>query len=540
MKQKLRKYYIGVVSIILLFLTACNDLNQLPTGEFTDDTYWYSTAKASYVLNMAYSQMMGDGYFFSNEALSDNLFVTRTSDEKLISSGIANAATGRFANEWSDCYGGIRTCNTFLENVDRVPDMDVTLKARMKAESRFIRASLFFRLTNWYGAVPLFSKNLTASESKVIGRSSHADVLNFVRTELDSAVLALPASYTKDDIGRITSGAATALKARTYLYENDWANVVVETQKIIDSKTYSLFPDYAGLFSIANENNSEVILDMEYVPTLRTWSEYFDYSPPSAGRRVNQQSPTQELVDNYMTLNGDSIQQAGSGYDETNPYVNRDPRLATTVLFDGGIFKVQVKVPTPGIVDSVINIKPGSKTVDEYKPGSGNNSMTGYYMKKYYDPTFTGSFSSGLNLILIRYADILLMYAEAKNELGVMDQTIWDQTIKPIRVRAGFTDVNATDFKASWTQSDLRKIIRNERRSELALEGTRIFDIRRWKTSETVLNGYPHGAKYGEAAIDNGYIRLDKRSFNPNRDYLFAVPQAQKDLDPNLGQNPGY
>jgi len=540
MKQKLRKYYIGVVSIILLLLTGCNDLNQVPTGQFTDDTYWYSTAKASYVLNMAYSQMMGDNYFFANEALSDNLFVTRTSDEKLISSGIANAATGRFANEWSDCYGGIRTCNTFLENVDRVPDMDVTLKARMKAESRFIRASLFFRLTNWYGAVPLFSKNLTATESKVIGRSSHADVLNFVRTELDSAVLSLPASYTKADIGRITSGAAIALKARTYLYENDWANVVTETQKIIDSKTYSLFPDYAGLFSIANENNSEVILDMEYVPTLRTWSEYFDYSPPSAGRRVNQQSPTQEMVDNYMTLNGDSIQQAGSGFDEANPYVNRDPRLAATVLFDGGIFKVQVTVPTPGIVDSVIHIKPGSKTVDEYKTGSGNNSMTGYYMKKYYDPTFTGSFSSGLNLILIRYADILLMYAEAKNELGAMDQTIWDQTIKPIRVRAGFTDVNATDFKATWTQSDLRKIIRNERRSELALEGTRIFDIRRWKTAETVLNTYPHGAKYGEAAIDNGYIRLDKRSFNPNRDYLFAVPQAQKDLDPNLGQNPGY
>jgi len=540
MKQKLRKYYIGVVSIILLLVTGCNDLNQVPTGQFTDDTYWYSTEKASYVLNMAYSQMMGDGYFFANEALSDNLFVTRTSDEKLISSGIANAATGRFANEWSDCYGGIRTCNTFLENVDRVPAMDVTLKARMKAESRFIRASLFFRLTSWYGAVPLFSKNLTAAESKVIGRSSHADVLNFVRTELDSAVLALPASYTKADIGRVTSGAATALKARTYLYENDWANVVTETQKIIDSKTYSLFPDYAGLFSIANENNPEVILDMEYVPILRTWSEYFDYSPPSAGRRVNQQSPTQELVDNYMTLNGDSIQQAGSGYDDNNPYVNRDPRLAATVLFDGGIFKVQVTVPTPGIVDSVIHIKPGSKTVDEYKTGSGNNSMSGYYMKKYYDPTFTGSYSSGLNLILIRYADILLMYAEAKNELGVMDQTVWDQTIKLIRVRAGFTDVNATDFKSSWTQSELRKIIRNERRIELALEGTRIFDIRRWKTAEIVLNGYPHGAKYGSASVDNGYIRLDKRSFNPNRDYLFAVPQAQKDLDPNLGQNPGY
>jgi hypothetical protein len=96
------------------------------------------------------------------------------------------------------------------------------------------------------------------------------------------------------------------------------------------------------------------------------------------------------------------------------------------------------------------------------------------------------------------------------------------------------------EFNVAWTQSDLRTIIRNERRSELALEGTRIFDIRRWKTAQVVLNGYPHGAQYGPSTIDNGYLRLDKRTFNPNRDYLFAVPQAQKDLDSNLGQNPGY
>ncbi len=132
------------------------------------------------------------------------------------------------------------------------------------------------------------------------------------------------------------------------------------------------------------------------------------------------------------------------------------------------------------------------------------------------------------------------MYAEAENELGKMDQAVWNATINPIRARAGFTDVNALNFKTSWTQSDLRNIIRSERRSELALEGTRIFDIRRWKTAQTVLNGYPHGAQYGPSSVDNGYIRLDIRSFNPNRDYLFAVPQAQKDLDPNLGQNPGY
>lgn len=534
MKQKFRKYYIGIISIILIIHTSCNKLDQVPTGKFTDATYWYSTDKASYVLNMAYNQMMNDGYFFANEALSDNIFVCRSSDEKLISSGIANATNGRFANEWSDCYGGIRTCNTFLENVDRVPNMNVVLKARMKAETRFIRASIFFRLTSWFGDVPFFKTNLSVAEAKTIARTSHADVLKFVRAELDSAALALPASYTGADIGRVTSGAAIALKARTYLYENDWANVVSTCQQIIDSKQYSLFPDYAGLFSRANVHNPEVILDEEYVPSLRTWSEYFDFAPPSAGRRVNQQAPTQELVDNYLMMNGDSIHSVGSGYDESNPYINRDPRLASTILFDGGKWRM------PDGTDLTIKIKPGSGTVDEYKNGSGNNSLTGYYMKKYYDPTYTGSFNSGLNLTLIRYADVLLMYAEAQNELGKMNQTIWDQTINPIRARAGFTDLNALAYNTSWTQSDLRKIIRNERRSELALEGTRIFDIRRWKTAQVVLNVYPHGAHYGASTVDNGYLRLDKRSFNANRDYLFAVPQAQKDLDPNLGQNPGY
>lgn len=534
MKQIFNKCYFSVITVLLLILTSCNDLNQAPTGQFTDATYWYSADKASYVLNMAYNQMMGDGYFFGNEALSDNLFVCRSSDEKFISSGIGSATTGRFANEWKDCYGGLTTCNTFLENVDRVPKMDETLKSRMKAECRFIRASIMFRLATWYGDAPLFVKNPTVAETQVVARTSHADILKFVRDELDFAAQNLPASYTGADIGRITSGAAISLKARTYLYENDWTNVAIVSKQVIDSKAYSLFPDYAGLFSVANENNAEVILDVQYVPTLRTWSEYFDFAPPSAGRRVNQNAPTQELVDAYLTMNGDSIHQVGSSYVETNPYINRDPRLAATVLFDGGTWIM------PGGVNLTIKIKPGSGTIDEYISGSGNNSLTGYYMKKYSDPTYTGSFNSGLNLILIRYADVLLMYAEAQNELGKMDQSIWDLTIKPIRVRAGFTDPNALNFNVGWSQADLRTIIRNERRCELALEGTRIFDIRRWKIAQTVLNGYPHGAKYGPIDIDNGYIRLDKRSFNVTRDYLFAVPQSQIDLDPNLGQNSGY
>ena len=141
--------------------------------------------------------------------------------------------------------------------------------------------------------------------------------------------------------------------------------------------------------------------------------------------------------------------------------------------------------------------------------------------------------AAGLNLILMRYADVLLMYAEAKNELGQMNETIWNQTIRPIRERAGFTDASALNFPAS----KLQEIIRRERRSELAIEGLRLFDIRRWKLIETVLNIRPRGDRFG---ANNTHILLDQRKFNKDRDYLFAIPQSQRDIDKNLTQNPGY
>jgi hypothetical protein len=530
---------------MLLVSTSCNELDLAPTNKFTENNYWTSAEKANMVLNMAYSQMLNSGYFFSNEALSDNLYEGRgSSSEKAISSGQADASNGRFNSEWQDSYSGIKTVHTFLENVDRVPGMDEDLKARMVAEARFIRAYLFFRLTTWFGDIPLFEKDLTLSESKEIGRTPQADVLTFVRNELDAILDVLPAKngYADDDKGRVTSGAVVALKARTYLYSNDWENVVANCEKLINASTYGeyqLFPSYEGLFLPQNEYNSEVILDLGYVPSLRTWGNYYDYAPLSVGARVNALAPTQELVDDYIMLNGRTIKADNSGYNESDPYKNRDPRLSATVVYHGFDWK-----KPDGSVQKIF-IEPGtapneSAAVDEYKGQGTNSTSTGYYMRKYYDPQSLASFTSGLNLILIRYADVLLMYAEAKNELNQMNQDIWNKTIGALRKRAGFTDAAAIDYNPAWSTADIREIIRRERRSELALEGLRIFDIRRWRTAENVLNRYPHGARYGDPAIDNGYIRLDQRKFNPGRDYLWAVPQSQKDLNPNLGQNTGY
>jgi len=539
MRKRITKYHIAIVSMLLALFTSCNDLDLAPTNKFTDLNYWTSPEKASAVLSMAYSQMFDANYFFANERLSDNLYEGRgNSDEKIITSGQADAALGRFANEWKNCYEGIKTCHTFLEYVDVVPDMDEALKTRMKAEARFIRAFLFFRLASQYGDVPLFDHNLSVQDANSVARSPRAEVIAFVRNELNEVANILPAKdeYADADNGRITKGATMTLLARTYLYENDWANVASICEKIMTGTygQYTLFPGYSGLFLPENEYNDEVILDLGYVLTDRTWSQFYDAIPLSVGGRINAFAPTQELVNDYIMKNGKAIGDAASGYNEDDPYVNRDPRFAATIVYHGYQWK-----KGDGTV-STIYIKPGSSAeakasnLDEYAGPGQNSTGTGYYLRKYFDPSAPAGIEAGLNLILMRYADVLLMYAEAKNELGQMNESIWNATIRALRERAGFTDASAL----SYPGSDLQQIIRRERRCELAIEGLRIFDIRRWKTIETVMNGYPHGAKF--AAGNTQYIQLDQRKFNKDRDYLFAVPQSQRDINNNLTKNPGY
>lgn len=540
MKKILYTYSTSIICLVLAVFTSCNDLDLAPTNKFTDLNYWSSPEKASAVLSMAYSQMFAAEQFFINEKLTDNLYEGRgNSDEKRITSGQANAALSRFSDEWKKCYEGIKTCHILLENIDRVPGMDEGLKSRMKAEARFIRAFVYFRLANHYGAVPLFEASLTMQEANSINRSPKAEVINFVRTELNDILNTIPArqEYGDNDKGRITKAAVMTLLARTYLYENDWANVASICERIINGEfgRYQLFSSYSGLFLPENEYNDEVILDLGYTLTLRTWSEYYDAIPLSVGGRIHGFSPTQELVDDYIMKNGKGIKEAGSGYNEDDPYVNRDPRFDATIVYHGYNW-------TKGDgTTSTIYIKPGSSAeagasnLDEYAGPGQNATGTGYYLRKYFDPTAPAGMAAGLNLILMRYADVLLMYAEAKYESGQMNEDIWNKTIKPIRQRAGFTDNTALNYPGA---TNLQNIIRRERRCELAIEGLRIFDIRRWKTIETVLNGHPHGAKF--AAENTQYIQLDERKFNPERDYLFAVPQSQRDINKNLDQNPGY
>ena len=357
-------------------------------------------------------------------------------------------------------------------------------------------------------------------------------MLQFILDELDAAKI-LPNSYGAKDKGRFTKGAVMALKARVLLCENRWQEVAAICDALINKQEAGFLDLFSGtysdLFKPQNKNNIEVLLDVQFMPVNREQGTQYYLIPPSFGGFAAI-SPTQELADSYLLLNGKTI--SDPSYNELTPYNNRDPRLDATLIRHGS------QLENPNGTFTTINTALG--TGDNSINNSSNATPTGYYVSKFYDKTARNMLQSGSNLILIRYAEVLLMYAEAKAKLNDFGQTEWNMTIKKLRTRAGFTNTNALEYP-TVSNAEMEEIIRRERRSELAMEGLRLMDLRRWKTAETALNQWVHGIKTNEAIlIDNGYIRVEKRMFDPGKNYLWPIPQSERDLNKNLTQNPNW
>lgn len=530
--MRIRMFCSIVMGALLLGAAGCKKLDLGPSYQDTDLTFWENPDAAEQILNNCYAGMYSDDYYFFNESLSDNSFNSSSVNGgavRSIAAGAYDGRTSRIAGEWSYHFGGIRNVNNLLANIDRVPNLDGSLKARYLAEARFIRAFHYFHLVTWYGDVPLIKHEISYDESFQIARTAKADVLSFILTELDEVTAALPlnSEYGDADKGRITKGAAAALKARVLLYESKWSDAAGVLDEFMKGTygVYTLFPSFAGIFQPENENNSEVILNMEFVPVQRTQSMQRFFIPFTEGTLITGMAPSQSLVDDFIMTNGKGIRETGSGYNENTPYVNRDPRLEATIIHDGSSFVT----------------KKGETVTIRTAPGTGDNaidkadaSQTGYYFRKYYDRTADGNNNSGLNLILIRYADVLLMYAEAKTMMGQMDAATWDKTIRALRQRAGFTDPAALNFSnySGLGTPAMTDLVRRERRTELALESQRVFDIRRWKIAETVMNGNLYGMKVG-----NSHVVADRRVFDASKHYLWPVPQADIEMNNNLLPN---
>ena len=525
-----------------LVFSGCNDMDNEPSGTYGEDEFWASVDKAQYLLNMIYNQHYSAAMMWSDETLSDNLMRARDyGDERVIRNGNAEATTPIFASTWKNLYGGIKTANMFLANIDRLKADPKQING-MKAQARYLRAWMYLRLTEFYGNVPYFTHELSVSESKRVTRTPHVQIMRALHTELDSIMPHLPRrdDLTDDQRGQITRGAAVALQARAYLYDGDWAKAERYCNMLISQQEkyghYSLFPNYAALFTQDAEYNEEIIADCEYAPKVRVWEDMFNMAPLSVGARLNEIAPTQSLVDAFLMLDGQTAEQSPL-YDASKPYANRDPRLTATVVYDGYRWSDNVN---DGTKDKVIYTNPDAlDKTDAFAGLNKNQTPTGYYVRKYYDAKHEHHMQSSINIITMRYADVLLMYAETMNEQGKMSREVWNKTIRAIRERAGFDNEQALAYPSDLSQAQMRLLIRRERRCELALEGLRWFDIKRWRIGKECLDGYVLGARFLNNYTEN--IRLDLYIFDNARDYLWSVPQTQMDINPHLKpNNPGY
>lgn len=552
---------ICVVAItITLLLSACqkNYLDITPTDRLSDvSILGDSSLFEDYVINRYLGVKLQDkegegtppgfgrGFEYSMwSSVTDESIYNNDDNSWLIQRGqLAPENLGIASTIWGRSYRSIRECNYAIQNIDKV-QMSTDHRNRLLGELKFIRAFRYFDLIRNYGRVVLTGDkvyNLTdnlITDTALFHRSSLSDCINYTVAQFDTAAQLLPLNNDGNwALGRATEGAALGLKARLLLYAasplynvGSWSAAAAAAKAVMDLGKYSLSQGgYGNLF--LDENNNEIIFERLYTINARHVCLEIANGPNGYdgwGGNV----PLQNLVDDYEMNNGKSITDPTSGYDPTHPYDNRDPRFYATILYNGAPYRSStVQTYTPGGKDS----KDG--------PSNWNTSKTGYYLKKFMDDNNPidnpWSVAGNQPWIYMRYAEILLDYAEAQNEAVGPDGTVYN-AINSIRARAS---VNMPPLPSGLSQAQMRIAIRNERRVELAFEEQRFYDVRRWKIADSTENVPAYGIsinKSGNTFTYNKIIALDGRKFE-DKEYWLPIPRAEIQASNNqLEQNSGY
>lgn len=497
----LRKSRIAAMMVIVLSSVSCNDsfLERHPLDQISSGTFWQTEDDVKMALAGCYQQLQSDFMGYRRvwlDCLSDNAFAEwGYFNIPAMTIGVTSPTSGGAVNmAYYAPYRGIANCNYFLANIDRVP-MDEARKSVYKGEVRFLRALMYFDLADFFGDVILYRETPASAELSKVAKSPKAEVLAFIHEDLDAAIAALPdAAYN----GHAVKGSATAIKARVLLSEQKWSEAASYAQHTMESGNFGIAGDYLGIFLTGTQGgNPEIIFSTQYLgPTNPTaFTESMDVQIGWYGC-IN---PYQDLVDEFECTDGLPIAESPL-YNEETPFANRDPRL-------------------------VLNMR---RVAEETWPDPQHPGQTGYVMRKYADfshaPFSYAKTDSDQDMVLIRYADVLLMYAEAKNEADGPDPGIYDALDK-IRARPG-VNMPPVDRLRYNSKEALREFIRHERRVELALEGHRYFDIKRWGIAHVKL-----------PAIKNpGGVAL----VFEQRHYRFPFPQGELDINPSLKQNDGY
>lgn len=601
------KIFLGMMlCLALLALASCNDsfLDQTQTSSLDKDVVFGDSTFATGFLSEIYYNIGFDTNLdrFGNGGLQvacDEAEFKQSSD---ISTGMA-FATGTINprvvtnDAWSTCYKNIRACNIFLKNIDKTP-MAEGIKKQYTAECRFLRAWYYFILLRHYGGIPLLGDTIyNATDKMKSTRDTYADCVDYIGNEVKSVLAenVLHPRTTGHSNGRISEAVCKAFLSRLYLYAAsplyNGSGFGTDSTKLLlgyptyDKERWHDAYDYAkqamamdGDFKLfednyVNDDQSQYENGWGYYAIMQpadfinvTNNGQFAYGayqevileqkrkegiavcqlldPVSCGGNGNGGYIYSDLADAFPMLDGKPIGESKYTYDPTHPNVNRDPRFANTVIYDG------TKVYSAGDANHIVYTRTGDgKTQDAVH----NGTPTGLFIRKLLHRGAAGNWwiEPPQSRSLIRFAEVMLNYAEAANEYYGPNFTeqLGTHTMGPlevlklIRERAGIEagDNGMYGLKANMTQDEMREAIRNERRIELAFEGFRFFDVRRWMIADQTENKDMHGL---EITSSNGNLSANefvvrKHVFRKAM-YFFPIPYDEIVKTPGLIQNPYY
>ncbi|WP_215223138.1 RagB/SusD family nutrient uptake outer membrane protein [Echinicola shivajiensis] len=561
--KKMHKY-IGVC-LLALSMSACQNYLDRPVVSDVDEERVFTDYKLTYqFVNDLYSYRIDEyrgantnGAVGTSSFLGAGMLASATDDSKYseLSSPINFLNSGNWtpsynpANIWSDMYSAVRKANLFFENVDRMvlesydepirdnSELDANgnlitagqLKTRLTGEVYFLRAYYYYELIKRYGGVPIIDQTYELGEEVNSTRASFEACVNFILDDLESARPLLPVNYNyyAANKGRATQPMVDAFKAQVLMLaasplhntSNDldkWQAAADAYKEVIESGAYSLNNNYDRAF-VRNQGSPESIFEIIYYNRSDVERNNTPVGYEGGGGGIN---PTQDLVEAYEMADGTAFDWNNPAH-AAAPFDNRDPRFYLSILYNGADWRGRP-------VESYVGGLDGE--------GVNGATLTGYYMRKFMDPELDilRDQTSTKNWVILRYAEILLGYAEAQNEAVGPDASVYE-AINEVRDRAGMPAL-----PEGLSQDEMRAKIRHERRIEFAFEGQRFFDTRRWKTAEDEFNGPVHGLRITQSGDDFEYdvIEVEDRIFTEKM-YLFPIPQSEiNNTNGNLQQNP--
>lgn len=542
-------------SIISIFFINCN-LDYIPKNVLSDKSFWKSEDNLKDACNYLYTFL--PNLAMNDDAMSDNAFGQVGDDLNKISAGTRIAPTSS-SDEYNEFYQLIRAANNIIEKASKAKEFQVEQNVinRYLAEARFFRAWGYFQLVKRYGDVPMIMKTLNINSKELNNPATSAEIIyDSIYTDLDFASSNLPTASElgSGGYGRISRGAALSFKARVALFEGTREKfhqygdpdkhlkmAVSASNEVIESQEYELYPNYFDVFQPEGngyQNHENILVHQYGVGPNNVVLKH----PTNIWGAINggESSPTKSLVDSYLMMDGLPIEKSplySKPVISTDIFKNRDPRLDATVF----------KIGDPFVIEGGFG--------PFYRAYSLLNSQvrTGYMQRKFFNRLdYNINPGSYNDFPIIRYAEVLLIYAEATYEFNgyITDQQL-DKSINLLRDRVNMPHLTNEFVKRNGLE--MRHMIRRERRDELALEGFRYWDLIRWRTAENILPKAVLGSYYFDDLFANATVKYNLtqdsiiivqeasvRKFDPNKDYLWPIPIDQLALNPNLNQNPGW